>query len=135
MKEKEEIIEYINSCDKCFASFKSNMKYPEIIFVKWIKIYNNIVALGVSKKDIKSFDNASNSNISVTIWNILKGYQLKGERILEDKEKNTYEVVKFRKDLKIDDDKNTEIELVLCDIKEIYHVTPGKFAGKLITIY
>ncbi len=127
-----EIIEYINTCDKCFAAILDDTNHPEVIFIKFKKVYDDTIVLGISKKDINYFNNLSNNSIAVTMWSKIKGYQLKGYRLLEDEENYINVINKFKNDLKESNAKLSAIHLVLCNIKAMYYVTPGTLAGKPI---
>jgi hypothetical protein len=129
MKSKDEILKYLNGCQNCFVT---NSKL-EIHLIKYKRAFEDIIILGVSNSDMKSFDCTTNRNISVVAWKQIEGYQLKGYRILkEDEHEYCNQIEEFKNGLKDANIELSKISLVLCYINDIYNVTPGKFAGKIV---
>lgn len=129
MNKKDKILKYFNGCQNCFVT---NNKL-EVCFVKCKRAFDNIIMLGVSKSDMKSFNNTTNENISVVAWKQIEGYQLKVCRLSKkDELKYDRQIEKFKIDLKDANIELAKISLVLCYINNIYYVTPGKFAGNLV---
>ena len=132
-KNRNDIIEYLNKCQNCYSAVLNSDYKSEIQFIKFKKVFENIIILGVSNSEMKCFDCTANENISVVIWNQIEGYQLKGYRISkEDEHEYCNETEKFKNNLKDSSIELSKISLVLCYINDIYNVTPGKFAGKLV---
>ncbi len=132
MEGKTEIFNYINSCDKCFAAFLDDTNHPEVLFIKYKKIYKDGLILGISQKDSKCFHILSNNNIAVTAWNNIKGYQLKGYPLSEGQENHKKVLENYKQHLEDIHGNLSTIQFVLYNIKEIYYVTPGVLAGKLV---
>ncbi len=132
-KNRNDIIEYLNKCQNCYSAVLNSNHKSEIQFIKFKRIFENIIILGVSNSDMKYFDCTANKNISVVIWNQIEGYQLKGYKISkEDEHEYCSEIEKFKNSFKDSSIELSKISLVLCYINDIYNVTPGKFAGKLV---
>lgn len=133
MKDKNEIISYINSCDRCFCTVVVENNKPEIQQIKFKNAYENNIILGINNTAMSLLDSAVNRNISITIWRGIKGYQLKGYRMIEEEEtKYLNEINDFKHNLQERGVELSTISVVLCEIKEIYIVTPGKLAGELV---
>ncbi|QTL98832.1 hypothetical protein GM661_13110 [Iocasia frigidifontis] len=71
--------------------------------------------------------------ISIAIWKKIKGYQYKGKVISDLEGKNNSEQVEQFKNILLDNKVDiSAIDIVICKIDFLYHLTPGKFAGKLV---
>ena len=105
----------------------------QIQYIKYKRVYKNIIILGVSDSELNFFDCIINEKISVVIWNEIVGYQLDGDRISEEEEyKYCSEIEKFYISLNDRRRELININLVLYYIDDIYDVTPSRFAGKLL---
>ncbi len=130
---RNDIIEYLNKCQNCYSAVLNSKYKSEIQFIKFKRVFENIIIIGVNNNELKYFDCVANLNVSIVIWNKIKGYQLKGYRISkEDEHEYHNEIEKFKNNLKNSSIELSEISLILCYINDIYNVTPGKFAGKLV---
>ena len=132
-KNRNEIIEYINKCENCYSAVIGSNHKSEVQFIKHKKVFENVIVLGVGHNEIEYFNHTANENISVVFWNKIEGYQLKGYRISKEDEHKYYnEIKKFKTHLNGTGIELSKISVVLCYINDIYNVTPGKFAGKLV---
>lgn len=132
MRSKIEIADYINSCNKCFAAFLGDENYLQVFNIKFFNVEKDTLIIGLKDKDLKEFDKLSNHKIAITMWDKIKGYQIKGVKITE--QLNGYEVTldSYKNYLKNRGVNCKEITFINYHIKAIYNVTPGKYAGKKI---
>lgn len=83
---------------------------------------------------MEQFKVVSNENIAITMWDKIKGYQIKGSRSRVDQKQ--YEHI--HKNHTQSFDKNevnfSNIMFFFYKIEEFYHVTPGKLAGKEVKL-
>jgi hypothetical protein len=132
MIKENEIIEYLNSCEHCYITVVENNQY--ITEKIWNKLVNrDTVMLNISNKNPLYDIEEKEQKISIVFWHKVKGYQIKGY-ILSDTD--------TEKRFKNQDDQINELrkrqfdkenfKLIICKIDELYHVTPGKCAGKPI---
>lgn len=129
MKNRNEVIDYINNCSNCYCAVLGESGECKTLFVSHKRVNESIIVLAVESKEIEMLNHAANQNISVVIWDNLQGYQLKGHRVSSEEIPEHYHVIN---NLKEDITDTSNICFVLCSINDIYNVTPGKFAGKLV---
>jgi len=132
MNDKTEIVNYMNSCNKCFAALLGEENYPEIVSIKFHIVHKDLLMIGVEPKYLKGFDVASNKKIAITMWDKIKGYQVKGTKIAEHLKEYEDILSSYKNSLENKGINSVEITFTVYKIEEIYHVTPGKFAGKKV---
>lgn len=132
MRSKKEIANYINTCNKCFASFLGDENYPEVFSIKFFYVEKDVLIIGLKHRTLKEYNLVSNQKITITMWDKMNGYQIKGIKTIE--QLNQYEdaLNSYTNYLENKGVNCKEITFINYNIKEIYHVTPGKYAGKKI---
>lgn len=135
MFNKNESVQFANSCNNCFVVFLNPEKSIEVLPVKYKYFFKNVMIFGVNS-DKKMYSNiVSAGKISVAVWEKTKGFQFKGDKISRrDNNKFSMENEKFIKYLHDNIVKPEHIKILVYRINEIYHVTPGKYAGELVSI-
>lgn len=134
IKSKEEIVNYINLCKKCFVAFQGDKKYPYIISINYKLLCNDIFIIGIEGKKEKAISKGSLNKIAVTIWNNIKGYQLKGTKRLDLREKNKNVFKNYKVSLKEEGIDIDSIKFIIYRVEEIFNVTPGESAGSKISM-
>lgn len=76
----------------------------------------------------------SNPKVAITMWNKIKGYQVKGTKILNNLKQYEDILSCYKKHLENKGVNYKDIKFIYFNIEEIYHVTPGSYAGKKIEI-
>jgi hypothetical protein len=134
IKTKDVLIQYTNQCQNCYCVILNDNNLPKIQFIRHKKIFEKTIILGIDISEMTLFD-CANINIAVVLWEQIEGYQLKGYRIPQDKEAEYRSEINIFKDYlqEIGIDLAT-ISLVVCYITDIYNVTPGLSAGKLVRL-
>lgn len=129
MKNRNEVIEYVNDCINCYGVVVNEDGECKVLHVPYKRVTESIVVLAVDNKEIEAISNAVNQNISVVFWDKIHGYQLKGKRISrEEAKEHCYELDKLREDVA---DAFGGC-FIMYSIDDVYNVTPGKYAGKLV---
>lgn len=130
---KEDIIKYSNTSSNCFVSILNEKNEIEVFSVKYKYVLDNVILLGIKKKEAKYLNATPEMKISIAIWKKIKGYQYKGKVISDLEGKNNSEQVEQFKNILLDNKVDiSAIDIVICKIDFLYHLTPGKFAGKLV---
>lgn len=130
---KEDIIKYSNTCSNCFASILNEKNEIEVLSVKHKYVLDNMILLGIEKEKAKYLKATPEIKISIAIWQKIRGYQYKGKVISDFEAKNYSEYVEQFKNILLNNKVNiSAINIVICKIDFLYHLTPGKFAGELV---
>lgn len=134
MGSKIEIANYINSCNKCFAAFLGDENSPQVFSIKFFNVEKDTLIIGLKDKDLKEFRRLLNQKIAVTMWDKIKGYQIKGVKITQQLKEYEDILNRYKNYLENKGVNYKEITFINYHIKEIFHVTPGKYAGKKIEV-
>lgn len=129
-----EITNFINNCENCYISWVEKSGEIEVIPIISRKLSENHLILLVNKACSEQEGLIRADKAAITIWETIKGYQLKIKRVYEKKKVPDVESLDLIKQEFIQERKNIgENYLLIYKIDSIYHVTPGKNAGQRIT--
>ena len=129
MKNRNKVIEYVNDCTNSYCAVVNEDGKCKVLHVLYKRVTESIAVLAVDNKGIEAISNAANQNFSVVFWDKIHGYQFKGKRISgEGAKEHCCELDKLKEDIA----HAFSGSFIMCSIDDIYNVTPGKYAGKLV---
>jgi hypothetical protein len=129
----KEITKFSNECTNCIVCFVNSKNELEVLPIKYKHIFEDMILLGNVKNKEKYLDFADNMKVSIAIWERINGYQFKGEKLLHiDGDIYSEQLNQFKEIISKDQVSMSDVNIILCKFHDIYHVTPGEFAGQLI---
>lgn len=109
-KSAGEVIKHINSAQNGVLAYENAKNKVTAIFIKSWVVKDNVIEVDISQKIYDEIKNIDNKKFAISIWEKMKGYQIKGT-------------------LKDADEKK------LCiTFEKIYNVSPGNHAGELVEL-
>jgi phage major head subunit gpT-like protein len=118
MKTREEIYRYIMTCDHCYYAVVNSDNKPEVNKARCINVIRNQVV--IKSSSVMNIPCGIDNKMAITLWKGMKGYQLKGYRVAKKSYEMTLDVCKS----KLEND-----NVAVCEIEEVYCVSPGELAG------
>lgn len=118
MKTREEINKYIMTCDHCYYAVVNNDNNLEVNKARCISIIQNQIL--IRSNSVMNILYGIDNKIAITLWKGIKGYQLKGYRVT----KKSYKITSDIYENELENDR-----VAVCEIEEIYCVSPGELAG------